>query len=88
MRSCRLYFGAQAGRSVRTCSVGLFLRTEALRAERLEADGSRESGETAQRSGEERREKRAESRGEPSAERHSQMNHQSRGPGSELGSWT
>lgn len=33
--------------------LGLFLRTEALRAERLEADGSRESGETspAQRGG-------------------------------------
>lgn len=67
MRGCRLYFSAQAGRSVRTCSVGLFLRTEALRAERLEADGSRESGETAQRSGEERREPRAEANHQLSA---------------------
>lgn len=29
----------------------VFLRIEALRVERLEADGSRESGETAQRDG-------------------------------------
>ena len=70
---------------MRTCSVGLFLRTEALRGERLEAGASRESGEAAQRSEEGSREP---SRGEPSAERHSQMNHQSHGAGSELGSWS
>lgn len=53
----------QAGRSVRTCSVRLFLRTEALRAQRLESDGSRESGETdGQAQQEESRDPRPETR--------------------------